>query len=379
MNTNETSGFANQSSSLLDAEPLETSGGTCDAFRVKLYGKLHFLKRLKPELRTNPRYIAALQKEFETGYTLEHPHIVRYISLMDDGILMEYVDGMSLSDFIKENPDYFTDERQVKRFLTQLLDAVGYLHAHQIIHSDLKPQNILITRIGHEVKVIDLGFCYTDAFTDTTGHTNLYAAPEQKEQGATIDARADIYAIGRILEQLPLSAKYKHLAARCTKEMPDDRFQSIEDLQAALNSNSKKRMIAILLVAVVVALVAMLAFLPLIKKSASPTAKEQAKMVLTELSPLTDLDEYSVVVASSMSRVTANRFVQNLNRQTRFSGKIVAFNEGNATNYRVIAYTTDSISDADSVCNELSSSFHRAWIYVKSNKKEVSKKQGKTN
>ncbi len=51
---------------------MDTQGATCDTFRVKLYGKLHFLKRLKPELAGDIRYQEALRKEFETGYRLEH-------------------------------------------------------------------------------------------------------------------------------------------------------------------------------------------------------------------------------------------------------------------------------------------------------------------
>ena len=59
-------------------EQMDTQGATCDTFRVKLYGKLHFLKRLKSEYAGDIRYQEALLKEFETGYRLEHPNLVRY-------------------------------------------------------------------------------------------------------------------------------------------------------------------------------------------------------------------------------------------------------------------------------------------------------------
>lgn len=62
-----TSSFSESQQMFPHAERLQVGGTTCECFRVKMYGKLHFLKRLKPELRTNPRYVAALQKEFETG------------------------------------------------------------------------------------------------------------------------------------------------------------------------------------------------------------------------------------------------------------------------------------------------------------------------
>ena len=200
----DTSEFSDVQLSFPDAELLPFGGSTCDCYRVKLYGKLHFMKRLKPEFRTDPRYVAALQKEFETGFRLDHPHLVLYVSKGDDYLLTEYVDGMTLRTFVAENPDYFKSVQNTYRFLNQLLDVVGYLHQHQVVHLDLKPSNILITRIGQEVKLADLGFCYTDTYTDTMGRTDKYAAPEQLAGVSKVDVTTDIYAIGKILETLPL-------------------------------------------------------------------------------------------------------------------------------------------------------------------------------
>lgn len=171
--------FSDVQLSFPDAELLPVGGSTCDCYRVKLYGKLHFMKRLKPEFRTDPRYVSALQKEFETGYRLDHPHLVHYVSKGDDYLLTEYVEGLTLGAFVADHPDYFKSRKNTNRFLTQLLDVVGYLHQHQVIHLDLKPSNILMTRIGHDVKLADLGYCYTDTYTDTMGRTDKYAAPEQ--------------------------------------------------------------------------------------------------------------------------------------------------------------------------------------------------------
>lgn len=235
----ETSEFSDVQQNFPDAELLPVGGSTCDCYRVKLYGKLHFMKRLKPELRTDPRYVAALQKEFETGFRLDHPHLVRYVSKGDDYLLTEYVDGMTLGTFVSENPDYFKSVQNTNRFLTQLMDVVGYLHQHQVIHLDLKPSNILITRIGQEVKLADLGFCYTDTYTDTMGRTDKYAAPEQIN-GEQVDARTDIYAIGKILDTLPLPSIYNKVKERCLKELPAERFQSTEEIKACLPSERKR-------------------------------------------------------------------------------------------------------------------------------------------
>lgn len=235
----ETSEFSDVQQSFPDAELLSVGGSTCDCYRVKLYGKLHFMKRLKPELRTDPRYVAALQKEFETGFRLDHPHLVRYVSKGDDYLLTEYVDGMTLGTFVSENPDYFKSVQNTNRFLTQLMDVVGYLHQHQVIHLDLKPSNILMTRIGHDVKLADLGYCYTDTYTDTMGRTDKYAAPEQIN-GEQVDARTDIYAIGKILDTLPLPSIYNKVKERCLKELPAERFQSTEEIKACLPSERKR-------------------------------------------------------------------------------------------------------------------------------------------
>ena len=213
-------------------EQMDTQGATCDTFRVKLYGKLHFLKRLKPEYAGDIRYQEALRKEFETGYRLEHPNLVRYLSLDKDSILMEYVDGETLSQRLTKNPDYFKQRKNTEKLVRQLLSVLGYLHSHQVLHLDLKPDNILLTHINDDVKLIDLGFCYTDTFADTQGHTNAFAAPEQLStprslslsKGPSLTTKTDIYAFGKILELLPDHSIYNKVIARCTAERPEDRL-----------------------------------------------------------------------------------------------------------------------------------------------------------
>lgn len=227
----DSSSFTDIQQTYPDAERLSVGGSTCDCYRVKLYGKFHFMKQLKPELRTDPRYVSAMQKEFETGYRLEHPHMLRYMLKGEDYLLTEYVDGVNLQAFAASHPDYFRSRKNADRFLRQLLDVVGYLHQHQVVHLDLKPDNILITRIGHDVKLTDLGYCYTDTYTDTMGRTDKYAAPEQINGSSQVDARTDIYAIGKILQTLPCSHIYNKVIARCTAEEPSRRYQTIEELQ----------------------------------------------------------------------------------------------------------------------------------------------------
>lgn len=276
----ESSQFTDSQPHFESLEPLDTQGATCNTFRVKLYGKLHFLKRLKPELANDIRYQEAIRKEFETGYRLEHPNLVRYITLNDDGILMEYIDGETLTQCLANHPDYFKNKNNTDKFLCQLLDVVGYLHNHQVLHLDLKPDNILLTRINNDVKLIDFGCCYTDTFTDTQGRTNRFAAPEQfpspagEGQGeVSVDVRTDIYAIGKILELLPNHPIYNKVAQRCTQHDPDSRYQSVADLQFALFPKKKFVLWPLLMILAVVLTVGYFFF----------TDKEQPSAEIREL------------------------------------------------------------------------------------------------
>ena len=252
----ESSQFTDSQSRYEAIEPLGRHGATCDTFRVKVYGKLHFLKRLKAEHAGDIRYQEALRKEFETGYRLEHPNLVRYVSLDDDSVLMEYVDGETLTQRLATQPDYFRKRKNTDKFLRQLLSVLDYLHSHQVLHLDLKPDNILLTRINDDVKLIDLGFCYSDTFQDTSGHTDAFAAPEQLS-GSKTDARTDIYATGKVLELFPNHYIYNKVIGRCTAERPIDRYQSVKDVAKAVDRHSHWRllrytsMILIIVVAVV--------------------------------------------------------------------------------------------------------------------------------
>lgn len=267
----ESSQFSDSQPRFETIEQMDSNGATCETFRVKIFGKLHFLKRLKPQYAGDIRYQEALRKEFETGYRLEHPNIVRYISFSDDGILMEYVDGETLSQRLSSHPDYFESKENIRMFLRQLLEAVGYLHAHQILHLDLKPDNILLTRIHNDVKLIDLGYCYADTFVDTQGYTSGFAAPEQLS-GGRVDERTDIYVIGKIMELLPDHHIFNKVIRKCTAQLPENRYQSIADLQKVLLPKRKPWQWALLALFLVVSFLGYLLFA--IHESPSSESKE---------------------------------------------------------------------------------------------------------
>lgn len=195
------------SSSLVDVKLFhEKEKGYTRLFKAKRMGKWLVLKCLKEEYAENPTYQTLFQKEFEIAYQLSHSHIVQTIGLEEVSpfgkcIVMEYVDGVSLREYINTNS--FSRQDTI-RWMDELCQALSYIHTKQIIHRDLKPENILITSNGRHVKLIDFGFSDTDSYAvlKEPAGTRRYAAPEQMKKGEKIDVRADIYALGIILKEL---------------------------------------------------------------------------------------------------------------------------------------------------------------------------------
>lgn len=197
-----------------------------------------FVKRLRQELTGDERYREAFCKEFEIGRTFDSPRLAKYLRMEGDSIIEEFVDGLTLDAFIHENPDYYRSEARLRTMLLQLLEGLAYLHERQILHLDLKPTNIIITRLGNHVKIVDFGFSYTDSFVMSPGRTEGFAAPEQFCKGAELNVTTDIYAFGRIVKyintEIGLPKKYKAIAERCCAEKPEERYASVDDVRNAI-------------------------------------------------------------------------------------------------------------------------------------------------
>ena len=127
------------------ATQLKTGGSTCDTYIARVNGRLLFVKRLKEEYRHKPIFLNALQKEFEVGAFLRHKSLPVYLEYDEDYISLDYIDGKPLSEMIANNDPWLADEKNVKKLLEELLDVVAYLHDKNVIHCDIKPDNIMLT------------------------------------------------------------------------------------------------------------------------------------------------------------------------------------------------------------------------------------------
>ncbi len=199
-----TSSVENISNVFTQYTEIPSSGFNC-LFKAQRYGKWFVLKGLRPEHRNEAIYRELLTKEFELGIQMDHPNIARTYSFETDPvagpcIIMEYVDGITLKEFLKGKPSLLTRNA----IADQLLHAMAYYHGKQIVHRDLKPDNILITHNGHNVKIIDFGLADSDTFAvlKQPAGSPKYMAPEQIKGDVKIDARADLYSFAKILKQV---------------------------------------------------------------------------------------------------------------------------------------------------------------------------------
>ena len=224
-------------------------------YRASKAGKFFLIKATRDG---SERQVAMLRREYELAIGGDHPHIVHIYTYeenlpMGASIIMEYIEGRTLAEYLAENPS--TAER--KRIFEELLSAVGYIHKRGIIHNDLKPENILISRADNSLKLIDFGLADSDVHfvMRTLGYTPAYASPELSNRCTTLDARSDIYSLGIILRQL-LGTRYRFITARCLMQDPAQRYDNVEALQSAIHrrNNRWKHIVAIICIALIATL-----------------------------------------------------------------------------------------------------------------------------
>ncbi len=163
------------------------------------------LKVLFPPPGAGPELLARFQREAQTAQRLEHPGIVRVLEAGQAGditfMAMTLVEGQTLADRLAQSGPL--DEAAAADIAWQVADALDYAHRQGVIHRDVKPSNILLTGDGRAM-LTDFGVARVldDVTLTRTGHavgTPAYMAPEQAMAGKTVDARADLYALGVVL------------------------------------------------------------------------------------------------------------------------------------------------------------------------------------
>ena len=235
-------------------------------------GEIVALKILKPELSNDREYVERFLREAKAVARLSHPHIIRAVQVGRSGeyyfFAMEFVEGQTTSDLLKAKGPLA--EQFAVRVIRCIASALAHAWQHQIIHRDIKPDNIMVTADG-DVKLTDLGLARTAKQDSTLTITGVvmgspaYISPEQATGEKNLDMRSDIYSLGATLYHLlvgavpydgetPLHVMLKHmndplpdvrsgmptvseatrqLVFRMMAKRPEGRFQSAQEVEAA--------------------------------------------------------------------------------------------------------------------------------------------------
>jgi serine/threonine-protein kinase len=186
------------------------AGGMGEVYRARDTDDNEFvaLKLLHSQRVTNPAVVARFVREAEIYRRLRHPNIVSYVgSGVQDGVYflaVELVKGTTLDGLI-EKAGGPLDLKNATIVAIDILEALAYTHRHEVVHRDLKPGNVMVSRKG-EVKLLDFGVAAADdALVETRCGdllgSYLWSAPEQNK-GLPVDHRADLYSFGLLLYYL---------------------------------------------------------------------------------------------------------------------------------------------------------------------------------
>lgn len=183
------------------------SGGMSNVYKAKCHKLNRFvaIKVLKQEFSNDKGFVAKFSVEAQSAAGLTHPNIVNVYDVGEDNglyyIVMELIEGITLKNYIEKK-----DRLEVKEAVSitiQILQGIQVAHNHHIIHRDIKPQNIIISKEG-KVKVTDFGIARVS--TNQTISSNAmgsvhYISPEQARGGYS-DERSDIYSLGISLYEM---------------------------------------------------------------------------------------------------------------------------------------------------------------------------------
>ncbi|SNV64013.1 Serine/threonine-protein kinase PrkC [Veillonella rodentium] len=245
-------------------------GGMADVYLGEdtLLGRPVAIKILHANFANDDEFVKRFKREAQAAGKLNHPNIVNMYDVGFDQnlhyIIMEYVDGETLKEYITRHGRLSIDE--AVKFTIAIAEGLEHAHAMGIVHCDIKPHNVIITRTGR-VKVTDFGIARAMNATNTVMYTNSilgsahYLSPEQAS-GKPIDGNTDIYSLGVVLYEMltgrvpfegetPIAVALKHVREKVTPptrynpsipplleavvmkalaKNPADRFESISDM-----------------------------------------------------------------------------------------------------------------------------------------------------
>lgn len=255
------------------------TGGMSDVYKAKDHalGRYVAIKVLKSEFSEDTNFVSKFRTEAQSAAVLEHPNIVNIYDVGSENgihyIVMEYVEGITLKTYIEKKGQL--TYKEALSIAIQVGRGIQEAHAKNIVHRDIKPQNIIISTDG-KVKVTDFGIAR--AVSENTIHSDVmgsvhYASPEQARNGY-VSNRSDIYSLGIVMyemvtgrvpfdgdstvavaiqhlqDEMDPPSKYapnlpislEKIIQKCTQKSPDRRYDSMESLlidlrKALLNPN----------------------------------------------------------------------------------------------------------------------------------------------
>ena len=255
------------------------TGGMSDVYKAKDHtlGRYVAIKVLKSEFSEDTNFVSKFRTEAQSAAVLEHPNIVNIYDVGSENgihyIVMEYVEGITLKTYIGKKGQL--TYKEALSIAIQVGRGIQAAHAKNIVHRDIKPQNIIISTDG-KVKVTDFGIAR--AVSENTIHSDVmgsvhYASPEQARNGY-VSSRSDIYSLGIVMyemvtgrvpfdgdstvavaiqhlqDEMDPPSKYapnlpvslEKIIQKCTQKSPDRRYDSMESLlidlrKALLNPN----------------------------------------------------------------------------------------------------------------------------------------------
>ena len=251
------------------------SGGMSDVYKAKCHKLNRYvaIKVLKPEFSQDTSFVSKFRVEAQSAAGLSHPNVVNVYDVGEENgihyIVMELVEGITLKKYIEKRGKL--PYKEAVSIAIQVANGMEAAHKHHIVHRDIKPQNIIISKEG-KVKVTDFGIA--KAATSSTINSSAamgsvhYMSPEQARGGYS-DERSDIYSFGitlyemltgkvpfdgdttvavavqhiqdaipapsEIAEDVPLSVD--KIVLKCTQKKTERRYQTVSDLIADLKKS----------------------------------------------------------------------------------------------------------------------------------------------